>query len=64
MSIDEIIAGMTEAQKRALLPCAPNRADLPKCLLTWRTKPGHRYPSPCLNSLGRAVRARLEETND
>lgn len=60
--IAEIAGKLTEAQKRALLPRAANRIDLPKVLIRWHTKPGDRYPSPRLSSLGYAVRNHLENS--
>lgn len=59
----DIVERMTGAQKRALLPCADNRADLPKELIAWRTMPGHRFPSPKLSNLGYAARALVEKQN-
>ena len=60
--IAEIARKLTPEQKRALLPCATNRTVLPKPLIKWHTKPGHRYPSLRLNSLGYAVRNYLENS--
>lgn len=48
---------LTPNEIAALQPCAHNRLDVKKHgLIKWSTRPGHRYPSPKLNSLGYRVR--------
>lgn len=60
-TIAEIAGKLTAAQRDGLLPCSPNRHLLPRNLIHWRVKFGHRYPSPKLNTLGYRVRAYLKD---
>lgn len=57
--LDAIIVSLNTTQKLALRPCSKNRQTLPKSLVTWRTRLGHRYPSLKLSNLGYKVRNRL-----
>lgn len=60
-TIAEIAAKLTAAQKAAIMPASGQFDALPKPLVHWQRRPGHRYPSLKLTSLGYAVRAYLQE---
>ena len=68
MNAEQIAAGLTKAQREALLrwsdPTFPSEGREPAIrlgLTRWATKLGHRFPSRKLSRKGYAVRAILKE---
>lgn len=59
---EKIAAGLSEAHRRALMPnSAEDRLPLVELgLVTWKQRPGQRYPSLMPTSLGYEVRKVLE----
>ena len=61
-AVQRVAEGLSERERAALQPCAPDRRCLVrKGLGHWTTKVGHRFPSIKLSSLGYAVRTYLTQ---